>query len=78
MTDNLSLLIYLSKIENRMTYKSKTGYHLELLTLETMILLESTKNWKIKGDNVENVLHLRNKEIVLAHRNIINNNYQDN
>ena len=35
--------IYTNKIENRMTFKSKTAYYLEVLTPETMKLLESTK-----------------------------------
>ena len=29
-TDNLSIRIYVNKIENRMTFKIKTGYYLEL------------------------------------------------
>ena len=40
-------MIYVNKIENRITYKIKTGYYLELLMPETMILLWSTKS-KIK------------------------------
>ena len=45
-TVNTSIKIYTNKIENRMTFKSKTAYYLELLTPETMKLLESTKNKK--------------------------------
>ena len=40
--DNPSIGIYVNKIENRVTFKIKNGYHLELLTPETMKLLEST------------------------------------
>ena len=47
--DNLSIRIYVSKIENRITFKIKSGYYLELLTPETMKLLGSTKN-KITKD----------------------------
>ena len=36
--------IYVNKIENRITSKIKTGYHLELLTPEKMKLLGSTTN----------------------------------
>ena len=36
--------IYVNKIENRITFKIKNGYRLEILTKETMKLLESTKN----------------------------------
>ena len=35
--------IYVNKIENRVTFKTKNGYSLELLTPETMKLLGSTK-----------------------------------
>ena len=47
--DNLSVKIYVNKIENRFTFKMKNGYYLELLTPETMKLLGSTKN-KITKD----------------------------
>ena len=36
--------IYVNKIENKVTFKIKNGYCLELLTRETMKLLGSTKN----------------------------------
>ena len=36
VTDNPPIRIYDNKIENRITFKIKTGYYLELLTLETM------------------------------------------
>ena len=36
---NPSIMIYVNKIENRITFKIKTGHHLELLTPETMKLL---------------------------------------
>ena len=39
--------IYIHKIENRITFKIKTGYYLEILTPEAMKLLGSTKS-KIK------------------------------
>ena len=45
--DNPSIRIYVNKIENRITFKIKNGYYLELLTLETMKLLGSTES-KIK------------------------------
>ena len=35
--------MYVNKIENRITFKIKTGYYLEFLTPETMKLLESTR-----------------------------------
>ena len=41
--------MYINKIENRITFRAKTGYYLELLMLETVKLLESTKS-KITKD----------------------------
>ena len=37
--ENPSIIIYINKIENRITFKIKNGYYLELLTPETMKLL---------------------------------------
>ena len=34
--DNPSIKIYVNKLENRISFKIKTGYYLELLTPETM------------------------------------------
>ena len=42
--DKPPVQIYVNKIENRVTFKIKNGYILELLTPETMKLLGSTKN----------------------------------
>ena len=42
--DKPSVLIYVNKIENRVTFKIKNGYTLELLTSETMKLLGSSEN----------------------------------
>ena len=44
VTDNPPIRIYVNKIENRITFKIKTGYYLELLAPETMKLLGSTEN----------------------------------
>ena len=74
--DNPSIRIYVNKIENRITFKIKSGYYLELLTPETMKLLGSTVS-KIKEDkNGENVPHLEAVELVLVHCNLVNNDYQ--
>ena len=74
-TDNPSIRIYVNKMENRIPFKIKIGYYLELLTPETMKLLESTKSKITKDENGENVPHLEINEIVLVHWNIVNNNY---
>ena len=74
--DNPSIRIYVNKIENRITFKIKTGYYLELLTPDTMKLLWSTENEIAKDKNGENVPHLEITKKVLAHCNIVNNDYQ--
>ena len=70
------LWLWRKEIENRTTRKIKTGYYLELLTLETIILLWSTKNKITKNENRENVRHLEMTEVVLPHYNIFENDYQ--
>ena len=74
--DNPSVKIYVNKIENRITFRTKVEYSLELLTPETMKLLGSTKNKLTKDKNGENVPHLEITEVVLVHCNIVNNDYQ--
>ena len=66
----------MNKIENRIAFKIKDGYSLELLTPETMKLLGSTKNKISEDKNGENVPHLEITEVVLVHCNIVNNDYQ--
>ena len=43
VTDNPSIRIYVNKIENRITFRIRTGYYLQLLKPETMKLLEALK-----------------------------------
>ena len=74
--DEPSVQIYVNKIENRITFKIKDGYSLELLTPETMKLLESTKDKITEDKNGENVPHLEITEVVMVHCNIVNNDYQ--
>ena len=76
IADNPSIKIYVNKIENRITFKMKTGYYLELLTPETMKLLGSIQNNITKDENGENVPHLEITEVVLVHYDIVNNDYQ--
>ena len=42
VTDNPLIIIYVNKIENRITSKIKTGYYFKLSTLEIMKLLGRT------------------------------------
>ena len=67
-TDNLSIVIYANLIENRVAFKVKTEYHLDILPPETRKLLESTKN-KITTDT-----YLEITEVILGQCNIFNNN----
>ena len=75
-TNKSPIHIYVNKIENRITFKIKDGYSLELLTKETMKLLGSTETKITKDKNGENVPHLQITEVVLVHCNIVNNDYQ--
>ena len=75
-TDKQSVQIYVNKIENRVKFKIKDGYSLELLTPETLNLVGSTKHKITKNKNGENVPHLEITEVVLVHCNIANNDYQ--
>ena len=74
--DKPSVQIYANKIKNRVTFKIKNGYSLELLTAETMKLLGSTKNEITEDKNGENVPHLKITEVVLVYFSIVNNDYQ--
>ena len=74
--DKPSVQIYVNKIENRITFKIKDGYSLQLLTPETMKLLGCTENKINKDKNGENVPYLEITEVVLVHFNIVNNDYQ--
>ena len=76
IAETAPVLIYTNKISNRIVFKIKTGYKLELLLKETIKLLGSTKD-TIDGDkNSENVPRLENVEVVLVHCNLVNNSYQ--
>ena len=66
----------MNKIQNRIAFKIKDGYSLELLTPETMKLLGSTKNKISEDKNGENVPHLEITEVVLVNFSIANNDYQ--
>ena len=46
-----SIRIYVNKTENKIWFKIKTGYYLELLTPEIMKLLGSTKSKINKDEN---------------------------
>ena len=68
--------IYLNRIKNRIVFKIKTVYKLELLSSETMKLLGSTKIDIDQNKDEENVPKVKSVEVVLVHCNLVNNNYQ--
>ena len=74
--ENAPILIYANTINNRIVFKHKNGYKLEVLSNETMKLLGSTKDTIDADKNSENVPKLENVEVVLVHCNLVNNAYQ--
>ena len=66
----------MNKIKNRIVFKIKTGYKLELLTEETIQLLGSSKKVIDKNKDFEIGPKLETVEVVLVHCNLVNNNYQ--
>ena len=73
--DNPSVQIYENKIKNKITFKYKKGYSLELWTTETMKLLGNNKNKITEDKNNENVPHLEITVEVVIHCDIANNDY---
>ena len=76
LTKNLPIQIYSHKIKNRIIFKIKTVYKLELLTPESMELLGSTKKVVHKDKNGEKVPKLESVEVILVHCNLIKNDYK--
>ena len=68
IAENSPVQIYPNKIKNRIVFKIKAGYKLELLAPETMKLLRSTKKLLIKIK--------MEKKVVLVHCNLVKNDYQ--
>ena len=63
-------------IKNRILFKIKTGYKLELLPPETIKLLGSSKKDVDQDKDGENVPKVESFEAVLVHCNLVNENYQ--
>ena len=74
--NNPPIEIYPNKIKNRIVFKIKTRYKLELLSPETMKLLGSTKKDVNKDKDEEDVPKLESVEVILVHCNLVNNSYQ--
>ena len=78
MTHNPPIRKYVNQKENRITFRIKRGYYLELLMSETTKLLGTTKSKATKYENGENMPHLETTQLLLVHCNIVSNNYQQN
>ena len=76
ITDISPVLIYGNEINNRIVFKIKSGYKLELLPKETMKLLGSSTDTIDSDKNSELVLKLESVDLVLVHCNLVNNSYQ--
>ena len=76
LTENPSIQIFPNKIKNRIIFKIKTGYQLELITPEKMKHLGSTKKVVDKDKNGENMPKVESVEVFLVHCNLVENDYQ--
>ena len=75
LAGNPPIQIYPNKIKNRIAFKVKTGYKLELLSLETMKILGSAKK-DVRDKDGEDVQKVEFAEVVLVHCNLVNNSCQ--
>ena len=74
--ENAPILIYANTINNRIVFKIKSRYKLELLSKKRMKLLVITNDIIDADKNSENIPRLENVEVVLVHCNLVNNSYQ--
>ena len=70
--------VYINRINNRLVFKIKDEYKLELQTPGTMKLFGRTKKLIDKTKNGENVPSLEVVEAVLVHCNLVDSQYQQN
>ena len=68
--------VYINRINNRLLFKVKDGYKLELQKPKTMKLFGSTKKLIDKTKNGKKIPSLEVAEVVLVHCNLVNNQYQ--
>ena len=69
LTENPPIQVYTNKVKNRIVFKIKAVYKLELLIPETMKLLGSTKKDVDSDKNSENVPKLESVEVALVQCN---------
>ena len=65
--------VYVNRINNRLVFKIKDGYKLELQTTETMKLFGCTKKLIGKTKNGENIPSLEAVELFLVQCNLVDN-----
>ena len=68
--------VYVNIINNRLVFKTRDRHKLELQTPDTLKLFGSTKDLIHKTKNGENVPSLEVVEVVLVHRNLVDNQYE--
>ena len=76
LAENPPIQIYSNKTKNKIVFKIKTAYKVQLLSSETMKLLGSTKKDVDKGKDGEDVTKLESVEVVSVHCNLVSNSYQ--
>ena len=76
LTENSPVQIYPNKIKNRIVFRVKTSYKLELLSPETMKLLGSAKKDVDQDKDGEDVPKVESDEVVLVYYNLFNNKYE--
>ena len=68
--------VYINKVNNRLVFKTKDGYRLELQMPETTKVFSSTKKLIDETKNGETVLSLEVVEVVFVQCNLVGNQYQ--
>ena len=76
LTTIFPIYVHINRINNRLVFKIKDEYKLELPTLEAMKLFASTKKLIDKTNNGENVPSFEVVEVVLVQSNLVDNQYQ--
>ena len=66
----------MNKIKNKIIFKIKTGYKLELLTEETMQLIGSSKKDIDQNKDGKIAPKLETVEVILVHTDLISNSYR--
>ena len=68
--------VYINRVNNRLVFKTKDGYGLELQTPETTKVFSSTKKLIDETKNGEIMLSLEVVEVVFVQCNLAGNQYQ--